>query len=426
MPASEISDDPRPALDLRDELARALALVGVVVGDQSRPRDAEPLVEQPGAPRVLAGDEVGLGQRPSGARAEVLQVPDRSRADGEPAGHQPRLAARARSPRSPSSPAPIMPASGPSSAATTRVAFIGGRARVRSCSRAGSSSRSPAAATPPPITITSGSKMFARLESATPSRRPISRHDLDRDVVAVDRAARSPARPSISLALGAGPAERRVGVLLGGQATLAAERGARGERLDAAAVGAVALAGRPRVVDDDVAELGARRRSSRERPRRRGSSPPPMPVPIVSITTSPAPRATPSRCSASAATLASLSTYVGRPRRSPIRSRIGTSTIGRFTELTATPRVRSIVRRDAEADRLDVGMGLERLSQLRLELGEQVRGAAAGGGRERPVKNLAGVVDDPDRHLRPAEVDADRDAHGDVTRNLAGRILRGA
>ena len=39
--------------------------------------------------------------------------------------------------------------------------FIGGSARVRSSRRAGSSSRSPAAATPPPITITSGSKMFA-------------------------------------------------------------------------------------------------------------------------------------------------------------------------------------------------------------------------------------------------------------------------
>jgi hypothetical protein len=67
-----------------------------------------------------------------------------------------------------------------------------------------------------------------------------------------------------------------------------------------------------------------------------------MPVPSVSSTTSAAPCAAPARHSASAATLASLSTSTANPRRSAIRSRNGTSLSGRFTAIVAMPRRWSI------------------------------------------------------------------------------------
>ena len=54
------------------------------------------------------------------------------------------------------------------------------------------------------------------------------------------------------------------------------------------------------------------RRSSRGRPRRSRIRPPPIPVPIVSSTAFVAPRAAPQRCSASAATLPSLSISTGQ------------------------------------------------------------------------------------------------------------------
>ena len=69
--------------------------------------------------------------------------------------------------------APIMPASLPRVASRIGVSFIGLSARSRTSRRAGSSSRSPAAMTPPPTTIASGWKMLAKLEQATPRRLPI-------------------------------------------------------------------------------------------------------------------------------------------------------------------------------------------------------------------------------------------------------------
>jgi len=38
-------------------------------------------------PRVLAGDEVGLGERARGARREVVEVADRRRDEQQSAGH---------------------------------------------------------------------------------------------------------------------------------------------------------------------------------------------------------------------------------------------------------------------------------------------------------------------------------------------------
>ena len=93
--------------------------------------EIEPLVEPAGAPRVLAGDEVGIGERLLEPRRDVADVPDRGRADDQPAGHQAaapiadELAPRARIA------APIIPASGPSSAALIGVSFCGVRARAR-------------------------------------------------------------------------------------------------------------------------------------------------------------------------------------------------------------------------------------------------------------------------------------------------------
>ena len=68
MPGVGDQHDPRPALDLRDELAGALDLVLLVVGDEARAAKLEPLVEAPGAAGVLAGDQVGLLERPQRAR----------------------------------------------------------------------------------------------------------------------------------------------------------------------------------------------------------------------------------------------------------------------------------------------------------------------------------------------------------------------
>src|SRR5436190_4183586 len=163
--------DACAALDPLRQRGSPLGLVAVVVGDQLRSRDPEPLVEQPGAAGVLACDQVGLYERLARPGREVLEVADRGRADGEAARHQPRASERS---SAASAAAPIIPASGPNSASRTATCWlIGGRARARSSPRAGSSSRSPATLTPPPITITSGSKMLAKVAMATPRWRPI-------------------------------------------------------------------------------------------------------------------------------------------------------------------------------------------------------------------------------------------------------------
>ena len=89
------------------------------------------------------------------------------------------------------------------------------RPRRAARARAGSSSRSPAAITPPPITITSGSKMLAKLASATPRRRADQVEDADRGLVAGER--RLGHRLAVDLARPSAEhrAERRVRLALG-------------------------------------------------------------------------------------------------------------------------------------------------------------------------------------------------------------------
>ena len=97
--------------------------------------------------------------------------------------------------------------------------------------------------------------MLARLDSATPRRRPI--------VATTSTAIPSPSiaclvtsRPVISSpAASARPSDDPGWV--SAAILLPSERGARRQHLDAAAVRAVALAGRARLIDDHVAELGA-------------------------------------------------------------------------------------------------------------------------------------------------------------------------
>jgi len=98
-----VGEQRRPRVgDHRDGLARrqrvedprqALPLVVLVQRDE---RLLHPQVgEQPArVAGVLAGDEVGLGQRARGARREVLEVADRGRDEEQPAGHRRNPTAR--------------------------------------------------------------------------------------------------------------------------------------------------------------------------------------------------------------------------------------------------------------------------------------------------------------------------------------------
>ena len=45
--------------------------------------DPVPLEQDAGAPRVLAEDEIGLAELAQDAERDILEVPDRRRADGE-------------------------------------------------------------------------------------------------------------------------------------------------------------------------------------------------------------------------------------------------------------------------------------------------------------------------------------------------------
>jgi hypothetical protein len=59
-----------------------------VIGEETQSLDFEPLQQQPRAPGVLAGDHIGLVKSAAGAQCDVLEIPDRGRADHELAGHQ--------------------------------------------------------------------------------------------------------------------------------------------------------------------------------------------------------------------------------------------------------------------------------------------------------------------------------------------------
>ena len=253
MPASETRATSSPrSIRCASSVARAASLPSWLETNRGVGTDAELVEQRAGAARVLAGDEVGADQRLADPRGDVVEVADRRRADDQPSRHQP-------SPRSSSiraiAAAPIMPASLPRVASRIGVSFIGVSARSRTSRRAGSSSRSPAAMTPPPTTIASGWKMLAKLEQATPRRLADQFEDADRGLVAVDRSLghrlavdRLPRRQQ--------PPEGRVRRAFGRGQPLAPERRPGGERLDAAVVGAVALAGRAVGLDHHVAELG--------------------------------------------------------------------------------------------------------------------------------------------------------------------------
>jgi hypothetical protein len=80
--------DTVPALDSLSQLASTLSLIALVVGDQPPVRlDIEPVEEQPRPTGVLAGDQVGLVQGPASPQGDVLEVPDRRRADDQLPGH---------------------------------------------------------------------------------------------------------------------------------------------------------------------------------------------------------------------------------------------------------------------------------------------------------------------------------------------------
>ncbi len=110
--------------------------------------------------------------------------------------------------------------------------------------------------TPPPTTIASGWKMLAKLEQATPRRPPIS----SKTPIAVSSpaiAALVTAVPSTFSPAASNLPRAESGRAFGRRSPLAPERRAGGQRLDAAVVGAVALAGRAVGLDHRVAELGA-------------------------------------------------------------------------------------------------------------------------------------------------------------------------
>ena len=106
--------------------------------------------------------------------------------------------------------------------------------------------------------------------------------------------------------------------------------------------------------------------------------------------------------------LASLSMNTGSPSRSAIRSRIGTLAIGRLTEVIASPRSRSIVHGIPSPIAARLRTGVERLAQLALERLEQLVELEPDGRLGATMEDVPVGVDDPDGHLRPSEISADR------------------
>ena len=179
------------------------------------------------------------------------------------------------------------------------MSFAGDSARRISTSRAGPSSSSPVAITPPPMTTTSGLKMLTRFAIPTPSRSPTTR------TAAAATGSPSKASSVISGPVSARPSSRATpsgvsGLARHPQRRLAHQRRPRRDRLEAAPVRAVALARRAVDVDHHVAHLGARarpaavqttaeheaaadprpdreQRARRTHPERRPRAPPPTP-----------------------------------------------------------------------------------------------------------------------------------------------------
>ena len=97
IPASETSATTAPLAHPRDQLGRPRALVVLVVARRASRADAVAVEQHPRAARVLAGDDVGVAQRAEHAQRDVLEVPDRRRADDQPAALTPLGGPRASS-----------------------------------------------------------------------------------------------------------------------------------------------------------------------------------------------------------------------------------------------------------------------------------------------------------------------------------------
>ena len=225
-----------------------------------------------------------------------------------------------------------------------------------------------------------------------------------RDPVALERGVGDQLAVDL-LAGGKRLAEHGSRVRLRRQPALTAERGARGEGLDAAAVRAVALTGRSGLVDDHVPQLGA------------GASRAPEELAVDDD-----PAADPGADGqhqrvggAAGRAKAVLGEHrdVGvvveigrRPSRSAIRSRIGTSTIGRLTELIAMARLRSIVLGTPRPIASTSGHASIPACSL-------VLSSSRSPSRSNPVVGRCSVkdrvigVDDPDRHLCASQVGTD-------------------
>ena len=274
----------------------------------------------------------------------------------------------------------------------------------------------PPPSTPPPITITSGSKMLAKLESATPRRRPI----VATTSIAISSppsAASVTARPSIS-----SPSARALPSAESGCAS-AATRPSRpsavpgGDRLDAAVVRAVALARRAVDVDDDVAELGAGAGRA-----------------AVELAAEDQPAADPGpdrQHDHVGASRAGAEAVLGERRdvgvvvdedRQPeaLADQVADRDVDdrQVDGADRDPALAVDRARDPEPDRRGLRTGVDRASRISASSSSSSSlERAAEGARRWPGWSTRCVgVDHADEHLRPAEVDADRRPHVDGRR----------
>ena len=132
-----------------------------------------------------------------------------------------------------------------------------------------------------------------------------------------------------------------------------------------------------------------------------------MPVPSATITAWSAPRAAPWRCSASAATFASLSTATGRPSRSLIRSRKGTSSIGRWFDQHRDARLGVDERGQPEAHGIDVGGGRAHLLDRIHDDVERLLAVRSAPLPTHPVVHHELLVDHPAEQLGATGIDPD-------------------
>ena len=83
VPASETSAIAAPSASRRNSAGRALRRIVVVVGRERR-GDGVAVEELSRHPRILAGDQVGAGQRVQRAQGDVAEIADRGGDDVQP------------------------------------------------------------------------------------------------------------------------------------------------------------------------------------------------------------------------------------------------------------------------------------------------------------------------------------------------------